>query len=268
MFLDSHCHLVDKAFDEDREAMIQRALDAGLRYLLTVACNDDEAQRCLELANAWEQVYVAAGLHPHEASEFTEKSVQSYSDIYKHPKALAVGEIGLDFYYDNSPREQQELVFRRFLSLAAEFDKPIIIHLRDPKEGPPEATERFRAILNEEDPNRKMRGIMHCYSGGYNFAAEMHERGFLISFPGIITFKKADELRDVAAQLPLEALLVETDCPYLAPVPHRGKRNEPTFVAETARMLAKVRGCSEEKIDDALTHNFERIFGLSDQRPN
>ena len=262
MFLDSHCHLVDKAFDDDRETMIARALDAGLRYLLTIACNDTEAPACIELAEQWDHIYVATGLHPHEASEYTEESLRCYRDFYAHPKLLGVGEIGLDFYYDNSPREQQETVFRRFLRLAAEFDKPVIIHLRDPKVGPTEATERFLAILNEEDPNKHIRGIMHCYSGGYDFAAEMHTRGFLVSFPGILTFKKADELRDAAARLPLEALLVETDCPYLAPVPKRGKRNEPAYVIETARMLAEIRGMNEADLDAALTSNFERLFGL------
>lgn len=262
MFLDSHCHLVDKAFDEDREAMITRAFDAGLRYMLTIACNDAEAPACIALAEQWDKVYVATGLHPHEASEFTEESLQRYRDFYAHPKVIGIGEIGLDFYYDNSPREQQEDVFRRFLRLAAEFSKPIIIHLRDPKDGPPEATDRFRTILGEEDPDNNLRGIMHCYSGGYDFAAEMHNRGFLISLPGILTFKKADELRNAAARLPQEALLVETDCPYLAPVPHRGKRNEPAYVVETAKKLAEIRGISEETLDDVLTKNFEGLFGL------
>lgn len=262
MFLDSHCHIFDSAFDDDRNEIIKRAEEAELRYLLTMGTSPQEMKQSLELADKNEKVYVAAGLHPHEAEDFTEELFQQFVEGYSHPKMLAVGEIGLDFWYDNSPRDQQEQVFRRFLRHALEIEKPVIIHLRDPKNGPASATEAYHRIMAEEDPEQKLDGIIHCFSHAHQFALDNIARGFLISFPGIITFPKASELRDVARQIPEDRLLVETDCPYLAPVPHRGKRNEPSYVVDTASKLAEIRGLSPEALDRIVTDNFKRLFKL------
>ena len=262
MFLDSHCHLFDSSFDEDRDAILARADEAGLRYLLTMGTNPLEMEQSLALAEEHDHIYVSAGLHPHEAEDFTEELYQQFLAGYSHPKMIGVGEIGLDFWYDNSPRDQQEEVFRRYLRLALEIDKPVIIHLRDPKNGPASASQAYSRIMAEEDPENRLRGIIHCFSHSYQFAEENIERGFLISFPGIATFPKASELRDVARRIPAENILVETDCPYLAPVPHRGKRNEPSFVVETAKTIADARGISHETMDRIVTENFERLFRI------
>lgn len=260
MYLDSHCHLADKAFDEDRHEVISRALDHGLRYMLTIAVNAAEIDRCLELAEQYPEVCVAAAQHPHEAEQFSPDDLKAFKRAYEHPKVIGVGETGLDYWYDFSPRKQQEAVLRLFFRQALETGKPVIIHLRDPKEGPRDASRDFRRILEEEDPGGSIRGILHCYSGTLEFAREFVDRGFLISLPGILTFKKADELREVAVELPLESLLVETDCPYLAPVPKRGKRNEPRYVRHTADKLAELRGITAEELDTALLANFKDLF--------
>lgn len=264
MFLDSHCHLVDEQFDPDRNEIIKRALDSGLHYLLTVGTNLEEGMRSLELADFYENIFAAAALHPHDAERFTDDTIQRFQQLYEHPKMLAIGEIGLDFYYDNSPRQVQEHVFRQFLRVSLETGKPVIIHLRDPRTGPKMARERFLTILDEEDPAKKIRGILHCFSDSYDFGMECYDRGFLISFPGILTFSKAEELRDAASRLPYESLLVETDCPYLAPQPFRGKRNEPAYVHRTAEKLAELRGITLEDLDRILLFNFENLFQLRD----
>lgn len=260
MFLDSHCHIFDDSFDGDRDQIIQRAEEAGLRYLLTMGTSPEEMEKSLKLAEINAKVFVAAGLHPHEAEDFSEELFQLFLKGYSHPKMAAVGEIGLDFWYDNSPRDKQEEVFRRFLRLALEINKPVIIHLRDPQHGPASATAAYHRIMDEEDPGKKLKGIIHCFSHSHQFALDNIERGFLISFPGIITFPKASELREVARMIPAENILVETDCPYLAPIPYRGKRNEPAYVVETARTVADVRGISFESLDQIVTTNFEKLF--------
>lgn len=262
MFLDSHCHLADERFEGERAEIVARARAAGLRRLLTIATTPAELQLNLALAEEHNFISVAAGIHPHEASTWEESVESEFTAFYGHPDLVAVGEIGLDFWYDSSPREEQERVFRRFLRIAREHGKPVVIHLRDPKDGPPLATERFRHILDEENAEGAMRGVMHCYSGSLAFAREMVDRGFLISIPGILTFPKAGELKEVATELPLDTLLVETDCPYLAPVPYRGKRNEPAYVVHTAQELARLRGIGEEELDAALSANFRRLFGV------
>ena len=261
MYLDSHCHLDDPAFDEDRDEVIARALDAGLRYLLTIGTDLDWARRAIALAESHERIYAAAAVHPHDAEEADADALAEFRGLYGHPKMIAVGEIGLDFYYDNSPRERQEEVFRHFLRLAGELDLPAIIHLRDPKEGPPLARERFFAVLDEETGGQ-LRGIMHCFTGGPEFALQCVERGLHISIPGVVTFNKADELREAVGCIPFGRLLVETDCPYLAPVPKRGRRNEPSFVAHTADKVAELRGIAREDLDRILRHNFETLFRL------
>ena len=263
MFLDSHCHLDDPAFDDDRGEVIGRALDAGLRYLLTVGTDLESARRALELAERHERVYAAAAVHPHDAAGADEATLERFEPLYGHPKMIGVGETGLDFYRDRSPREAQEEVFRHFLRLARRLRMPAIFHLRDPKEGPPLARQRFLQILDEETVEAgALRGVVHCYTGPLEFAVECLRRGLLISIPGVVTFKQAGELRRTVRRLPYESLLVETDAPYLAPAPKRGGRNEPAFVAHTAAAVAELRGIAPRDLDRILLRNFETLFGL------
>jgi TatD DNase family protein len=261
MFLDSHCHLDDPAFDNDLENVIERARDAGLRYLLTIGTDLPGARRSLELAERYDFIYAAAAIHPHDAAAARAGDFDAFRRLYEHPKVLAVGETGLDFYYDNSPREAQEKVFREFLRIALEPDRPIIIHLRNPKDGPPAATERFLRIVAEE-ASGPVRGIMHCFTGTGEEARELIRLGFHISLPGVLTYPKAEALRETARRLPYERLLIETDCPYLAPVPKRGQRNEPSFVVYTAEKLAELRGITAKDLDRILLYNFETLFRL------
>ena len=261
MFLDSHCHLVSSAFAHDREEVISRAIEAGLHYMLTVGTNLESARKSLELAEKYNSVYAAAAVHPHDTDSVDEEGIEDFRPLFEHPKMLAVGETGLDFYYDHSARDQQERVFRFFLRLAGELDKPVIIHIRDPKDGPPLAQERFLGILDEETEG-PVRGIMHCFTGTLDFALECIRRGFHLSFPGVVTFPKAEALQHVVRKIPYERLLIESDCPYLAPVPKRGKRNEPAFVTFTASAVAALRGITPVDLDRILLHNFESLFRL------
>jgi TatD DNase family protein len=267
MFLDSHCHLDDPSFDADREKVIDRAREAGLRYLLDIGTDPQSACFALDLANRHDFIYAAAAVHPHDASSADENTISALRDLYSHPKMLGIGETGLDFYYDNSPRERQEEVFRRFLRLGLEFDKPVIIHLRDPKEGLPLARKRFFEILDEECPG-KLKGIMHCFTGDHEFAQRCVERGLMISIPGVVTFPKAAELHEAVRRLPYRKLLIETDCPYLAPVPKRGKRNEPAFVIHTAEKVAELKNITCADLDRILNYNFETFFGLRKPGPD
>jgi len=260
MFFDSHCHLADTKFDEDRQEVIERALEAGLTHMLTIACNASEIPACIALAEEHDEIYLAAAQHPHEAETFDQAVLQQFHAAYSHPKVIGVGEIGLDYWYDFSPRLQQEHVLRTFFNIALETELPVIIHLRDPKEGPREASDDFRRILDDVDPQGAIKGILHCYSGTLEFAREFIDRGFRISLPGILTFKKADELQEIARALPLESLLIETDCPYLAPVPRRGKRNEPAYVVHTAEKLAELRDISPEELAPVLQKSFRDLF--------
>ncbi len=266
MFLDSHCHLDDPAFDDDRGEVIRRAAETGLRYLLTIGTDPKSAEKALALAESFDFIYAAAAVHPHDAASVDDNALAAFSEFYSHPKMIGIGETGLDFYYDNSPREQQERVFRHFLRLALELDMPVIIHLRDPKDGPPLARERFFSILDEECP-AKIKGIMHCFTGGYDFAMQCIERGLMISIPGVVTFPKAEDLRDAVCRLPYRKLLVETDCPYLAPVPKRGKRNEPAFIEHTAQKVAELKNITHADLDRILAYNFETLFGLGERGP-
>jgi len=238
---DSHCHLDDPQFDADRAEVLARAQAAGVGLALSIGS--------VELADSVPWLYASAGVHPHDAQTADLARVEP---LCAHPKVLAVGEIGLDYYYDNSPRETQREVFLAQLEIARRASKPVIIHTR-------EAWSDTVDLLRRHGPGI---GIMHCFTGDYAQAAEALDLGLHISFAGILTFPKAAALREVAAKLPLDRILIETDSPYLAPVPHRGKRNEPAFVAETARALAAARGIAVEEAAAATTANFLQLFHL------
>jgi len=256
-FVDSHAHLDGPEFDADREAVIERARAAGLRYLLLIggASGPDQMGAALDIAETHDWIYAAAGIHPHEASKAQDTHFDLVQRLARRPKFLAVGEIGLDYYYDHSPREIQKKVLIRQLHLARELELPVIIHCRD-------AWPDLRDILRVHWRETGLGGILHCFSGRSEDAIELMDWRFLVSFAGNLTFKKADDLRAAAAALPLERLLTETDCPYLTPVPYRGKRNEPAYVVETTRELARLRNLSEEAMGQRVVGTFVEFFRL------
>jgi TatD DNase family protein len=245
MLVDSHCHLDDSDFDADRQEVIERARAAGIEAMLAVG-----SEACLRLAEAYPDIYATLGIHPHEASKADGAALDRLAEQLTHPKVLAVGEIGLDYHYDFSPRPLQREVFRAQLAIAKQAGLPVIIHTR-------EAWDDTLDLLRESGVAS---GIMHCFSEGPDEAAQALELGFHISFAGILTFPKARRIQDAARMVPPDRLLVETDAPYLAPVPRRGKRNEPAFVVETARKLAALRGETFEKIAVETTRNFRSVI--------
>jgi TatD DNase family protein len=257
MFVDSHAHIDGEEFDADRDAVVARAREAGVRAILNVGTGDPRGgnfERALRVAETFEDVYFAAGVHPHDARLYDDAAEQYVADLlHGSSRAVALGEIGLDYHYDHSPRELQREVFARQLWLAKSLSLPVIIHSR-------EADEDTLDILHKEYAGTERGGVMHCFGGGPALAEGALALGFCISFAGNVTFKKADALREVALAVPLDRLLVETDCPYLAPVPHRGRRNEPAYVAATARFLAGLREASSEELGRATSENFSRLF--------
>jgi TatD DNase family protein len=259
MFIDSHAHIDGPEFDADRDEVIQRALDAGVSAILNVGTGDPHSgalERAVALGEEHPAVHTAIGIHPHDARLYDERAEEKIlALIEKSSRVLAWGEIGLDFHYDNSPRDVQVEVFQRQLRMARDAGLPVIIHTRD-------AEDETVEILKTEWDGSKLPGIMHCFSGTSQLARKTVELGFLISFSGIVTFKKAEELRSIARDVPSDRLLIETDCPYLTPVPYRGKRNEPAYVIEVARCLAELRGVDLEEMGRITTANFCRVFGL------
>lgn len=249
--VDSHCHLDDEKFDDDREQAIERARAAGIERLMAIGTGDGppDLEAAVRLADRYSFIYATIGVHPHDAKKAVPEAFDRMRELARHPKVLAVGEIGLDFHYDFSPRETQRAVFERQLELAAEAGKPIVIHTR-------EAWDDTMAALRTK---WRGGGIMHCFTGGEQQAREALELGFHLSFGGVITFPKAEEVRQAARIVPDDRLLVETDCPYLAPVPHRGKRNEPAFMVETVNRLAAVRDTTPERVAGLTTANWERL---------
>ena len=245
--VDSHCHLDDEKFDPDREQVMARARAVGVEMMMAIGTGS-ELDVAIRQAERYPFMYATIGVHPHDAAKATPDTFVKLRELASHPKVLAVGEIGLDYHYDFSPRDVQQSVFEKQLEIAAEFHKPIVIHTR-------EAWDDTMAQVTALPYG----GIMHCFTGDRAQATQALERGFHLSFGGVLTFPKAEELREAARIVPEDRLLVETDCPYLAPVPHRGKRNEPAFVVDTARRLADVRGTSFEAIAACTTRNFRAL---------
>lgn len=257
MLIDSHCHLDSDQFDQDREAVIERALAAGVTHMVAIGTGNGppDLEAGIRLADKYEAFYATIGVHPHDASQATEETFQRLSALATHPKVVAIGEIGLDYHYDFSPREVQQAVFRKQMQIAADAKKPIVIHTR-------EAWDDTISLVREHwDFTRG--GIMHCFSGGPKEAQQALDLGFYLSFGGIVTFPKALEIQEAARMAPVDRILIETDSPYLAPVPKRGKRNEPAYIVETARKLAALRGVSEQEIAESTTANFLRLIDLA-----
>lgn len=259
-FVDSHCHIDGERFDEDRDEVVRRALERGVVEMLVVGTGDPhtgEIERAVRTAERYPGVYASVGVHPHDAKLYDERAEAALKAVASSSeKVIAWGEIGLDYHYDHSPRDVQREVFVRQLRVARELRLPVIIHSR-------EADTDTAELLRAECSFEGFRGILHCFGGSPEMAAELMPLGFYVSFAGNVTFKKADGIREAARAVPLDRLLLETDCPFLAPEPFRGRRNEPAFVVETARFLADLHGTSVERIAEQTTSNFRRLFGLA-----
>ena len=255
MFVDSHAHLDSADFDQDRSAVVERAQAAGVTRILAIGSGTGPGTLdcAIKLAEAFECLDASIGIHPHEAALATEDDFGLLKQLSEHSAVIAWGEIGLDFHYDHSPRDVQIEVFARQLKLASERRLPVIIHTR-------EAEKETLTLLQQHWTEPGVGGILHCYSGSLEFAQAGLEMGFWVSFSGMLTFPKAQNVRDVALRIPLDRLLIETDAPFLAPVPHRGKRNEPAFVVEAARALAQLRSMTIEEIARQTSENYHRLF--------
>ena len=253
---DSHCHLDDERFARDLDEVLKRAWDEGVRRIIAVNTLEgiEGAQRVLELADRYDWIHPVVGLHPHEAKMGSDDLLGQLEELARRPKVVAVGEMGLDFHYDHSPREKQRQVFRDQLRMARRVEKPVVIHSR-------EADGETLAILDEENA-WELGGVVHCFSGGPDMAQEVLAKGFYISFTGVITFPKAQGLRSILASLPTGRVLLETDAPYLAPVPRRGRRNEPAYVKHTAAEYARIRKLTHEDVARITSLNAARLFGL------
>jgi TatD DNase family protein len=262
MLIDSHCHIDSDRFHEDRDDVVRRAREAGVAVMLNIGTGDphsDDFRKAVAVAETYENVSASVGVHPHDAKLYDDAAEAHLIDLARSEKVIAWGEIGLDFYYDHSPRDVQKEVFRRQIQTACKLGLPIIIHSRD-------ADEETVQILSEECIGEDFSGgIMHCFGGTPEMATSLMQLGFLISFAGNVTFKKAENLREAARVVPLEKLLVETDCPFLTPEPFRGKRNEPAYVAHTAKFLADLYGVEFEVLAEQTTQNFLEFFQLKTQ---
>jgi TatD DNase family protein len=254
MLADSHCHLTDVKFDEDRDAMLTRAREAGVSRFIVIGANGDfiHNEKAVALAQEHDDVFAVVGVHPHDAKSITDETYARIRDLARQPNVVGLGETGLDFYYDNSPREEQRLHFRQFIRLARELQLPLSMHVRDAY---PEAAQ----ILQEEGEGQ-IRGVMHCFTGSADEAQMLLDLGLHISFSGIITFKSAADLREAAHLVPLDRLLIETDCPLLAPIPYRGKRNEPAYVVQVAKVIADVKGMAPEAVGEIAWENTKELF--------
>jgi TatD DNase family protein len=270
VLVDSHAHLDSPRYDADREELLQRAWQQGVRTVLSIGIGDgpDTMQQALELSKSYAgkpgipRILATAGIHPHEAQLADEAALQKLDGLLADPDVLAVGEIGLDYYYDHSPREQQKQAFAQQMEIAAARRRPIIIHCR-PSDGSTNAWDDTLAMIENNWMGTNLGGILHCFTGEWEHAKRALDGGFLISFAGNVTFPKAESIRQVAAKVPLDRMLIETDAPFLAPLPHRGKRNEPAWVGRVADKLGEVCGVPAELIASSTANNFFRFFGVA-----
>jgi TatD DNase family protein len=253
MLVDSHCHLDFPEFAPELDAVVTRARDAGVGLCVSIGTRMDGFARVREIAERFADVWCSVGVHPHEAEHELLDSPAALVEAARHPKVVGIGETGLDYYYEHSPRALQVANFRIHIEAARRTGLPLIVHTRS-------ADDETITVLKEEMANEPFTGLIHCFTGTRRLADAALELGLYISASGIATFKKSDELRAVLKDVPLERLLLETDSPYLAPTPHRGKRNEPAFVRHTAAALAALKGVSTQELEDATTANFFRLF--------
>ena len=272
MFIDSHAHLEGKRYDSDRDEVLARAKRSGIEAYLAIGNGEgpDTADCGIQLAEKYSgnaeypEIWASVGVHPHEASLADDASYSQLEQWARHPKVIAWGEIGLDYFYDHSPRDVQQRVFLKQMDLARAAKLPIIIHCR-PSDNSENAWTDCLSLIAEHWTPSGLGGILHCFTGTVEHVRRGLDLGFMVSFAGNITFPKAQNIRDAAQLVPLDRLLIETDSPYLAPIPHRGKRNEPVFVKEVARQIAELRGTTPEEIGSQTTRNFYRFFKLREK---
>jgi TatD DNase family protein len=266
IFVDSHAHLEMEQFDADRAAMLQRARDEGIRTILAIGSGTGPGSLdcAIRLADQHEFIYATIGIHPHEAKLASDADFRELAQLATRPKVIAWGEVGLDYFYDHSPRDVQQQVFLRQLQLAQTAKLPVVIHCR-PSDHSEDAWQDCLALLHEHWAQSGLGGILHCFTGTWTHVQQAINMGFMISFAGNVTFPKAQQIREAAKQVPLDRMLIETDSPFLAPVPHRGKRNEPSFVREVARQLGELRGLSAEDVGLQTAKNFYRFFSLHEK---
>ncbi|CAN5321800.1 TatD family hydrolase [soil metagenome] len=253
MLVDSHCHLDFPDFDADRDEVVARALQAGVGTMVTISTRVRRFSAISVIAERYPEVWCSVGTHPHNAAEEPDVTTEELTRIATGPRVVAIGEAGLDYHYDSSPREAQKQSFLRHIAAARITQLPLVIHARD-------ADDDIAAILTEEMGKGAFPAVLHCFSSGRALARRGLELGCHVSFSGILTFKNSAEIRGIAAEIPMDRLLVETDAPYLAPPPHRGRRNEPSYVVETAKVLAEVKGVTADALAAATTANFHRLF--------
>jgi TatD DNase family protein len=263
MFVDSHCHLDGPRFDSDREHVIARARTAGVAKMLAIGTGDGPPTLdcAVRLAKNYDSVYATIGIHPHEANLSSDGDFDQLQQLAREPKVIAWGEIGLDYYYDHSPRDIQKNVFVRQMQLARAAKLPIVIHCR-PSDHSDNAWEDCLSLIEEHWNSSGLGGVLHCFTGDWSHASRALDMGFMISFAGNVTFPKAQQIHDAATRAPVDRLLIETDSPFLAPVPYRGKRNEPAFVKEVARRIGELRGLSMEEVGERTAQNFYRFFAF------
>ena len=253
MLFDTHAHLDDRAFDEDREELLASLPGQGLELVMNPGCSLESSRNTVKLAAAYDYIYAAVGSHPDVADEVNEEVLEEYRTLCKlNPKVKAIGEIGLDYYYEDIPREVQLKAFRLQMELARELDLPVIVHERDAHEDGMKVVREFPDV----------KGVFHCYSGSAEMARQLVNEGWYIGFTGVLTFKNARKAVEVAAAIPLERIVLETDCPYMAPVPFRGKRNDPGKLCHMAEKLAEIRGVSVEEIHRITTGNGRRLYRI------
>jgi TatD DNase family protein len=273
MFIDSHAHLEGKRYDSDRDEVLKRAKAEGIETYLAIGNGDgpNEADCGIRLAEQYSgkqdfpDIWASIGIHPHEAALANDDAYAKLDQWAKHPRVIGWGEIGLDYYYDHSPRDVQQHVFRAQMELAKSAKLPIIIHCR-PSDNSENAWDDCLALIKEQWSPTGLGGVLHCFTGTVDHARRGLDLGFMISFAGNITFPKAQNIRDAAQMVPLDRMLIETDSPYLAPIPHRGKRNEPAFVKEVARQIGELRNLPADEIGRQTTENFHRFFKVGEQR--
>ncbi|MFQ5970780.1 MAG: TatD family hydrolase [Alphaproteobacteria bacterium] len=258
MLVDSHCHLDFKDFADELDSVVERAETAGVGLMVTICTRLSEFDRVLAIADRYENVYCSVGVHPHDAALEGPGEADALVELAAHPKVVGVGETGLDYYYERSPREAQKRSFRTHIDAARRTGLPLIVHNRD-------ADDDTRAILVEEAEKGPFTGVLHCFASGRALAESALDLGFYVSFSGILTFKNAEALRAIARDIPSDRLLVETDAPYLAPVPMRGRRNEPAYVSYTAAGLAEIKACTPDALARTTTDNFFRLFAKADR---
>lgn len=253
MLVDSHCHLDFPDFAQELDEVVARARRAGVKRMVTICTRVSQFDKVLAVAERFDDVVCTVGVHPHEAAVETDADTRTLVDLAKHPKVVGIGECGLDYFYEHSPRDRQQASFRNHIAAARETGLPLVVHTRD-------ADEDMANILTEEMRAGTFTGVLHCFSSSRALADTAIDLGFYISLSGIVTFKKAEELRETAKAMPADRLLVETDAPYLAPIPMRGKRNEPAYVTHTAQKVAEIRGVDVANFVAQTGENFFRLF--------